>query len=123
MLSKRRMEVYELLYDDGPMTGNEVIRRMMILHPGTNQGGFNTRLSELEKQGVIEQVGYRIDPVSGHNNILWDVTPDLPVALEKRVSKNDKVSEIKKMLSALGRTLPDEYKPAARNIYRKVADL
>lgn len=79
ILSERRLQVYEILYREGPLTGGQVARRMQELH---NVGGFSesvrNRLTELRDRGCVEEVGEAPCPVTGNRSILWDVTPDLP---------------------------------------------
>jgi hypothetical protein len=83
LLSRRRFEVYAILYDHGPMTGNEIIKVAKSMYPDANQSGFNARLSELKKMGVAVEVGEKPDDVSGNRCYLWDVTSKLPTALPK----------------------------------------
>lgn len=83
LLSKRRFEVYSILFNSGPLTAHEIVATARKQYPLANQTGFNARLSELEKLGVVETVGEKNNPVSGHKNLLWDVTDKLPSKLEK----------------------------------------
>lgn len=81
LLSQRRLEVYQILYQHGPLTANEIVRKAKESHPNVNQTGFNARLSELKRMKVVAEVGDRHDEVSGHRCLLWDVTDGLPSKL------------------------------------------
>lgn len=78
LLSKRRLEVYHILFHNGPLTAHEVVAIARQNHPLSNQTSFNARLSELRNRGVVFEVGFKTNPVSLVENILWDVTDSLP---------------------------------------------
>ena len=52
LLSKKRMEVYDIIYNNGPVNCRQIIN---IASKGqvTNTGAISGRLSELEERGVI----------------------------------------------------------------------
>jgi len=79
LLSKRRWEVYNFLYQNGPLTAEEI---RVALCPNLGNG-ITPRLSELKALGVIVEVGTKKNP-SGMEAILWDVTGNLPIALPKK---------------------------------------
>jgi len=85
LLSERRFQVYNSLFDCGPATGGEVFEKMRekygVLIP-VNSNTI-TRLGELRELGVAEELGERVCSISGQNVILWDVTDRLPVKYEK----------------------------------------
>lgn len=83
LLSKRRWEVYDILFHHGPLTAHEVVSVARRQYPRANQTSFNARLSELKAVGCAEEVGEKINPISEVLNYLWDVTDKLPVKLEK----------------------------------------
>ena len=82
VLSARRMEVYEALYQYGPKTGNELFHSMKsvaFLH----NANIITRLGELRDMGAVEEVRERKCSVTGQNVIEWDVTGEMPRKLAK----------------------------------------
>jgi Fe2+ or Zn2+ uptake regulation protein len=83
LLSQRRMEVYEILFNFGPLTAHEVVKVARNKYPEANQTGFNARLSELEKMGVVNVCGEKVNPVSGCKNSLWETTDHLPIKIIK----------------------------------------
>lgn len=86
LLSKRRFQVYDILFEFGPMTANECFLKMKeyyaVMGVITNSN-TTTRLGELRDLGVARELGKRICSVSGNKVILWDVTDGLPVKFEK----------------------------------------
>lgn len=86
LLSKRRWQVYDILYQHGPLTGNQLIKIARREYPMLNTGAFNTRLSELRDRQVVSEIKEVLCPISGHRVILWDVNDRLPFT-PKRVAK------------------------------------
>jgi hypothetical protein len=84
LLPRRRLEVYQFVYEHGPTTIRETWK---ALGPERTTGSYSTRFSELRDQGVIEEIGERFDPVTGMTVILWDVTAELPKAIERKKTK------------------------------------
>lgn len=80
LLSKRRFQVYEILYVYGPMTGGELFREMKKKYGMTvpTNSNVTTRLGELRERGSVRELGVRRCKVSGQTVILWDVTKNLP---------------------------------------------
>lgn len=83
LLTKRKLEVYQILKFHGPMTAHEVVGVARSKYPLANQTGFNARLSELEKLGCVEIADTKTNPVSGKQNYVWRVTNNLPKKLIK----------------------------------------
>lgn len=83
LLSRMRWIVYKYIFHNGPctisQTTNAFAKDIMSLRGGT----ISSRFSELERVGVIKEVGVINCPFTGREVTLWDVTPNLPVKLEK----------------------------------------
>lgn len=71
LLGKRQKQAYHVLYECGPLTGNELSEKMGMY-------GQWKRCSELKKRGLAEEVGERKCSITGMNCITWDVTDLLP---------------------------------------------
>jgi len=99
LLSKRRMEVYEILFHHGPMTANEIVRKSKTSYPDTNPSSFHARLSELKKLGAISEIGEKRDVVSGQTCYVWDLTDNLPK--DAKLLSNPKKQRVKKAINAL----------------------
>jgi len=131
LISKRRMEVYQELFHNGPLTANEVVRKYQQTNPNIKDASLNGRFSELERLGVIRDTGeLKTDQISGHKCILWDVTSNLPNKIEKKIPFKERKEEILEMLVAHGKkSIPASrqgislYKQELRDIYHKLKDL
>lgn len=84
LLNKRRWQVYDLLFKEGPLTIFEICEK---LEPGAFSGSFTSRVSELKRIGVVAEVGITKNKRSGKRAILWDVTDRLPEKIEKTSKK------------------------------------
>lgn len=82
LLSERKEQVYKIVYEYGPMTGEQVSRKARELFGlnGTSES-IRNRLTELRDMGVLQEKGTTMAG-SGHV-IVWDITGELPVKLKK----------------------------------------
>ena len=76
LLSKRRLQVYESIYNSAPCTASEVFKEKNLK---TNQSG---RFTELRDLGVIYEKGERVCSITGRNVIEWGLTDRLPINLK-----------------------------------------
>ena len=76
LLSKRRLQVYESIYNSAPCTASEVFKDKNLK---TNQSG---RFTELRDLGVIYEKGERACSITGKNVIEWDLTDRLPINIK-----------------------------------------
>lgn len=83
LLSKRRFEVYFVLYHYGPLTQNETSKLVM----DASQRSITPRFAELERSGVIEVVGKKLCNITGRRVTLWDVTASIPRKIKKQKQK------------------------------------
>lgn len=126
LLSKRRMEVYEILFHHGQLTANEIVRVSKAEYPNTNPSSFHARLSELKRYGVIIEVGEKRDEVSGNNCYIWDLTDNLPSksASSPKQTKKEKIKNTLKVIVSLGLKLEKESeKEDLREIYGLVENI
>jgi len=91
LLSKRRFQVYEVLFDYGPLTGAQVAR--IVIKKYGSWGYSETirnRLTELRDWGCVSELDTVVCPISGNSVNLWDVTLKLPKKPPQKVSKLEK---------------------------------
>lgn len=96
ILGKLQKVVYNCLYENPKITGNE-LRILLSSHSKSNSGVYTTRLSELERLGAVETVGKRICTITGRNVLIWQVTKKIPV---KTIRLKPKYSELISFLKA-----------------------
>lgn len=85
-LSPRRMEIYDVLFHYGPLTANEIFKRI-IGRSSINQANVPARLNEMREMGCVKEVGTRACSVTKMEVILWDCTRHYPT----RVKRADKI--------------------------------
>lgn len=87
LLSKRRLEIYVELFDNGPMTANEIFRNIRGVS-SINQANIPARLNEMRWMGVVRELGTQKCSVTGNDVILWDVTAKVPEKFKKEKKFN-----------------------------------
>lgn len=120
LLSKRRLEVYEILFKNGPLTANEIVRIAKASYPDVNPSSFHARLSELKKYGVIIEIGEKKDIISNNTCYIWDLTDRLPKDI--KLSTSSKKSRVNDALNAF-RELYKNKDISTDEDWKAVADL
>jgi len=109
LLGKRQWQVYEIVSEHGPLTMNQMFRKIdeQTNHCNPmNHGSFGTRLSELRNLGVIEEFKEDTCPITGRKVIFWDVTDKLPKKLiKKQTTKKEKTMGIEKNIERIATAL------------------
>lgn len=96
LLSKRRFQLYKVLFVNGPMTANEC---MHVLNRGQPAAlwdmNVHARFTELRQLGVAKEVGTTRCSLTGKEVICWDVTSKVPTskALPKDPTKKGQTVE------------------------------
>ena len=120
LLSKRRWEVYDVLYRFGVQTSAEVVDRINSSKHNVNPlSQSRARFTELRDMGVVEEMGTKLCEITGNNVIAWRVTDNLPKIIIKE-TKAQKIKRILNDIKDLGIRLPEEYKQDLRLIYHEV---
>ena len=79
LLSKRRMEVYTVVFYNQPIIGSEVSRIVKSRFGEWSQSEtIRNRLTELRDMGVVKELGTAIDSRNGRKVIQWGTTGNLP---------------------------------------------
>lgn len=86
LLSKRRWQVYDILFKHGALTASELAIKFRIMYESSapNQLNIGTRLGELRDCGVASEVRSAICSATGMLVALWDVTSKLPLMPPKQ---------------------------------------
>lgn len=127
LLSTLRLAVFKILCENGPMTAGEM-RKFTV--PGMNSGVYGTRLSELQRMGVVMEKETRPCNVTGHRAIVWDITHEMPVKLEKKLTRKEQKKKLMDLIVVHAkRPIPHSeeeielYLMELRQIYKNVRDL
>lgn len=91
LLSKRRWEVYDVMYHNGPLTSGEAFTILNRNRPAGALTQSRARFTELRELGLLREIGVRKCSVTGMNVILWDVTDKLPMSQEERLAKEGEI--------------------------------
>jgi len=103
LLGKLQFEVYEVLYNHGPLTQGELWSRFF---PNAQRHSIAPRFAELKDRGVVVEVGERPCQITGVNSIVWDVTDHLPTApVEKQRGARKILTELLERVSSLEKTI------------------
>lgn len=126
LLFKRRMEVYKLIAEHGPISANDLYR-LVKKETGTkgNISGWASRFGELEEMGCIEAVGTNTDEVSGKACYQYAITNNLP-RLEKKETSKEIIARLKKEIELLKRRiryLKNKYETKNQDLFDDYADL
>jgi hypothetical protein len=96
LLSKRRLQVYEVLLENGCLTGTEVSILFKQKHFSSNHSeGIRNRITELFDRGVVYEKAIVECKTTGRKVIQWDLTDRLPV----KVKSSNKTKQQKKNLA------------------------
>lgn len=109
LLNEKQWRVYHHLYHDGPLTGAE-------LDDALKTADAHKRVSELERAGVVAEVGHKVSERTGMRNVLWDVTSHLPTKrratrVPPKLSREETsraVRQIRHAFAASGQDVPKE---------------
>jgi hypothetical protein len=82
LLSRRRFEMYDWLFHNGPASARDAYKILCDGKP-INPSSYLSRLSELRDMEVVAEVGEKIDPETKQTVIVWDVTENLPKKIIK----------------------------------------
>jgi hypothetical protein len=118
LLTKRRLEVYELIYQHAPCTSSEAMQNSLNSKNIFSQA--RARFTELRELGVIYEKGEKKCSVTGRICIEWDLTDNLPV--KNNESNNTKKDRVNNTLNVL-RQLYKNKSTASPNDWKNVADL
>jgi hypothetical protein len=83
LLSKNRLIIYKIVFENGPMTSAEAFSILNKYAPTRNITQSRARFTELRDMGVFTELGTKKCSITGRNTILWGCTNNLPIKLEK----------------------------------------
>lgn len=90
LLSQRRWQVYEILFQHGPLTAGEIFEHGL----GIVKGSVCARLTELREMGIVYEYGEKKWSSTGHVGILWDVNDRLPEQYRRGRTKDSIIKEL-----------------------------
>jgi DNA-binding Lrp family transcriptional regulator len=120
LLSKRRLQIYEVLLENGPLSGTEIAILFKKKHFITGHSeGVRNRITELVSRGVICDNGTKTCNITGKTVTEWDLTDRLPVKVKNISAKKRRAEEA---INGL-RELYQNRRKASGDDWKKVSDL
>jgi hypothetical protein len=121
LLSKRRLQVFEILLENGCLTGTEISILFKQKHFSSNHSeGIRNRITELFDRGVVYEKGIVECKSTGRKVIQWDLTDKLPIKIKS--SNKTKKHKIDDALNSL-RELYKNKDASSDEDWKIVADL
>ena len=126
LIGQKQVEVYEILFKYGPLTGSQVANWMKELNQKSDVSEtVRNRLNELKAMGIVDELPKVKCPVTTHTVYQYDVNRRLPVKPPRHLTKKQKRDSIKRQLTDIGRTvpMPQEKLDQLNQIWREVKQL
>lgn len=95
LLGGLQFEVYNVLFQKGPLTQNELHRHYFA---NTQPRNIQPRVSELVNMGAVETVGERPCSITGRICLAWDVTKNIPIRPPKKKSLALIIAELREQI-------------------------
>jgi hypothetical protein len=120
LLSKRRLQVYEILLENGCLTGTEISILFKQKHFSSNHSeGIRNRVSELFERGVVYEKAIVECKSTGRKVTQWDLTDKLPIKIKN--SNKTKKQRINDAINSLRELYKN--KNSTNEEWKRVADL
>ena len=125
LLSTKRKQVYDILYEHGNLTGSQVAKIFKSKHPSSEHSeSIRNRITELVQQKVVMEHGTIECPITGNTVLLFGTTDSLPEKIPTKETKKQRIEGALTMMEVFGNTLPSEaLKIELRKIYKVVRDI
>lgn len=119
LLSKKRMEIYDILYLYGDQTSAEVNEKLIRGKQINGLSQSRARFTELREMGAIEELGTKTCSVTGNTAILWSTTNTIPNKIKKETRKTKK-AKVLDLLKNLAKISDEDKLVYLREIYKLV---
>jgi hypothetical protein len=126
LISEKRMRVFDIFYENPQgLTGAEVSDIYRKKHPTSQHSEtIRNRITELVQIGVLSEIGVVECQFSKRSVTKWCCIDKMPIPLEKKQTKKEKIQEILEDITSLGKALQsEEEKIVLRTIYHKIKNL
>lgn len=88
LLSKRRFQVYDVLFHHGPLTAGEIYH-YHLKYKGIPLNSVSPRTAELLRAGCVYEAEERRCRATGRMCIAWDVNEKLPEKLKSKKAREE----------------------------------
>jgi len=126
LISDKRLKVFDIFYENpNGLTGSQVSEIYKKKHPTSQHSEtIRNRITELAEMGVIVELGVTECELTKRKVMKWCCIDKMPIPLEKKQTKKEKIQEILKDVVDFGNSLAsEEDKIVLRTIYHKIKNL
>jgi hypothetical protein len=123
LVSKKRLEVYQIVYKSGPMTSAEVYLELTQGRRVNAISQSRARFTELRQMDLLQEKGTKKCSVTGKTAILWDVTANMPRKLQatgktKQKKKEEALESLRELYKSvpIHHTINKRFREVANNI-------
>jgi len=122
LLSKRRLQVYKILLENGCLTGTQISILFKQKYFSSNHSeGIRNRISELFERGVVYEKAIVECKSTGRKVIQWDLTDKLPIKIKtsnktKKQKINDALNSLRKLYKNKDISSDEDWKEVANLI-------
>ena len=126
LISEKRMKVFDIFYQHPQgLTGAEVSEIYRKENPTSQHSEtIRNRITELVQMGVLVELGVVECQFSKRKVMKWCCIDNMPIPLEKKLTKKEQINEILDDITKFGLSLKsEEDKIVLRTIYHKIKNL
>jgi hypothetical protein len=126
LISEKRMKVFDIFYQNPQgLTGAEVSEIYKKNNPTSQHSEtIRNRITELVQMGVLAELDVVECQFSKRKVMKWCCIDKMPIPLEKKLTKKEKINEILEEITKFGLSLKsEEEKIVLRSIYWKIKSL
>jgi hypothetical protein len=105
-LSRQLNEAYQVIYKQGPVTGQELTKIM-------EEDGKWKLLAPLKHMGLVEEISKRKCLITGRVVYEWDITGKFEITVERKMSSNQKLKIAERFIQVKG--MNEEYQNALKH--------
>jgi hypothetical protein len=126
LISEKRLKVFDIFYQNPQgLTGAEVSEIFRKNNPTSQHSEtIRNRITELVQMGVLVELGVVECQFSKRKVMKWCCIDNMPIPLEKKLTKKEQINEILEDITKFGLSLKsEEDKIVLRTIYHKIKNL
>jgi hypothetical protein len=126
LISDKRLKVFDIFYQNPQgLTGAEVSEIFRKNNPTSQHSEtIRNRITELVQMGVLVELGVVECQFSKRKVMKWCCIDNMPIPLEKKLTKKEQINEILDDITKFGLSLKsEEDKIVLRTIYHKIKNL
>lgn len=124
-IGRKQLQVYNVIYKHGPMSGAEVSKFMRIAGQRKNLESENVRnrITELVKLGIVREIGRDICPISNRSVLFFEVSGEMPAIQLEMLPRMTKKKAIFEAVNIINEYLAGSSQLAGLDVIMKIREL